>query len=235
MSCELLWSWGGNAPFIVFEDADLDRAVEGVLLAKFRNIGQACTAANRIIVHESIADTFAQRVSDRVAQMKIGRGAEESTDIGALVDGRAVAKAERLVADAVATGATVLTGGKSIEGPGSYFEPTVLDRLSSNSALMSEEIFGPVLGIIRFTNEEEAVKIANDTDYGLVSYVFTENVHCGQRMIEKLQTGMMGLNTGLISNAAAPFGGIKQSGIGREGGFEGISEFLSTKYTLIPR
>jgi succinate-semialdehyde dehydrogenase/glutarate-semialdehyde dehydrogenase len=226
---------GGNAPFIVFEDADLDRAVEGVLLAKFRNIGQACTAANRIIVHESIADAFAQRVSDRVAQMKIGRGAEESTDIGALVDDRAVAKAERLVADAVATGATVLTGGKSIEGPGNYFQPTVLDRLSPHSALMSEEIFGPVLGIIRFTTEEEAVKVANDTDYGLVSYVFTENVHRGQRMIEKLQTGMMGLNTGLISNAAAPFGGIKQSGIGREGGFEGISEFLSTKYTLIPR
>lgn len=226
---------GGNAPFIVFEDADLDRAVEGVLLAKFRNIGQACTAANRIIVHESIADAFAQRVSNRVAQMKIGRGAEESTDIGALVDDRAVAKAERLVADAVATGATVLTGGKSIEGPGNYFQPTVLDRLSPHSALMSEEIFGPVLGIIRFTTEKEAVKIANDTDYGLVSYVFTENVHRGQRMIEKLQTGMMGLNTGLISNAAAPFGGIKQSGIGREGGFEGISEFLSTKYTLIPR
>ncbi|WP_086706295.1 NAD-dependent succinate-semialdehyde dehydrogenase [Streptomyces antimycoticus] len=226
---------GGNAPFLVFEDADLDRAVEGVLLAKFRNIGQACTAANRIIVHESVADEFARRVGEKVAEMTIGRGAEEGIDIGALVDERAVAKTARLVKDAVDTGAVVVTGGAAIEGRGNFFQPTVLDKLSSQSAMMREEIFGPVLGIIRFSTEGEAVKIANDTEYGLVSYVFTENIHRGHRMIEELETGMMGLNTGLVSNAAAPFGGIKQSGIGREGGFEGINEFLSTKYTLLPR
>jgi len=226
---------GGNAPFIVFEDADLDRAVEGVLLAKFRNIGQACTAANRVIVHESIADEFARRVSEKVAAMTIGRGAEEGNDIGALVDGKAVANTTRLVTDAVDTGASVVTGGEAVDGPGHFFQPTVLDHVSPQAALMREEIFGPVLGITRFSTEEEAVEIANNTEYGLISYVFTENIHRGHRMIEKLESGMMGLNTGLVSNAAAPFGGIKQSGIGREGGFEGIREFLAQKYTLLPR
>jgi succinate-semialdehyde dehydrogenase/glutarate-semialdehyde dehydrogenase len=167
--------------------------------------------------------------------MTIGRGAEEGNDIGALVDDKAVANTARLVADAVETGATIVTGGESIDGPGHFFQPTVIDNLSPQSAIMREEIFGPVLGIIRFSTEEEAVEIANSTEYGLVSYVFTENIHRGHRMIEKLETGMMGLNTGLVSNAAAPFGGIKQSGLGREGGFEGIHEFLSTKYTLLPR
>jgi len=226
---------GGNAPFIVFEDADLDKAVEGAMLAKFRNIGQACTAANRIIVHESVADEFARRVGEKVAAMKIGRGAEEGNDIGALIDEDAVTNTARLVADAVATGARVVTGGEVIDGPGNFFQPTVIDGLSQQAAIMREEIFGPVLGIIRFKTEEEAVEIANNTEYGLVSYVFTENIHRGHRMIDKLETGMMGLNTGLVSNAAAPFGGIKQSGLGREGGFEGIQEFLSSKYTLLPR
>ncbi|WP_017793906.1 NAD-dependent succinate-semialdehyde dehydrogenase [Leucobacter salsicius] len=226
---------GGNAPFIVFEDADLDRAVEGVMLAKFRNIGQACTAANRIIVHESVADEFVARVSERVNAFSVGRGAEEGFDIGALVDDKAVANTARLVEDAVATGATVVTGGEAIDGPGSFFQPTVVDHLTPQSAIMREEIFGPLLGVIRFSTEEEAVEIANNTEYGLVSYVFTENIHRGHRMIEKLETGMMGLNTGLVSNAAAPFGGLKQSGLGREGGFEGIHEFLSSKYTLLPR
>ncbi|QZY52322.1 NAD-dependent succinate-semialdehyde dehydrogenase [Leucobacter tenebrionis] len=226
---------GGNAPFIVFEDADLDKAVEGALLAKFRNIGQACTAANRIIVHESVADEFARRVGEKVAAMKIGRGADEGNDIGALVEEKAVANTARLVADAVETGGTIVTGGETIDGPGNFFQPTVIDNLSSQAAIMREEIFGPVLGIIRFSTEEEAVEIANNTEYGLVSYVFTENIARGHRMIEQLETGMMGLNTGLVSNAAAPFGGVKQSGIGREGGFDGIHEFLSTKYTLIPR
>jgi succinate-semialdehyde dehydrogenase/glutarate-semialdehyde dehydrogenase len=226
---------GGNAPFIVFEDADLDRAVEGALLAKFRNIGQACTAANRIIVHESVADEFARRVGEKVSAMKIGRGADEGNDIGALVEEKAVANTARLVADAVETGGTIVTGGETIDGPGNFFQPTVIDKLSPQAAIMREEIFGPVLGIIRFSTEDEAVEIANNTEYGLVSYVFTENVGRAHRMIEKLETGMMGLNTGLVSNAAAPFGGVKQSGIGREGGFDGIHEFLSTKYTLIPR
>ncbi|SJN13204.1 Aldehyde dehydrogenase B [Leucobacter sp. 7(1)] len=226
---------GGNAPFIVFEDADLDRAVEGAMLAKFRNIGQACTAANRVIVHESVADEFVRRVSEKVAAFSIGRGAEEGYDIGALVDDKAVANTARLVQDAVDTGATVVTGGEAIDGPGNFFQPTVVDHLTPQSAIMREEIFGPLLGVIRFSTEEEAVEIANNTEYGLISYVFTENIHRGHRMIEKLESGMMGLNTGLVSNAAAPFGGLKQSGLGREGGFEGIHEFLSSKYTLLPR
>jgi succinate-semialdehyde dehydrogenase/glutarate-semialdehyde dehydrogenase len=226
---------GGNAPFVVFEDADLDKAVEGALLAKFRNIGQACTAANRIIVHESVADEFARRVGEKVAAMSIGRGADEGNDIGALVEEKAVANTARLVADAVETGGTLVTGGEAIDGPGNFFQPTVIDNLGPQAAIMREEIFGPVLGIVRFSTEDEAVEIANNTEYGLVSYVFTENVGRAHRMIEKLETGMMGLNTGLVSNAAAPFGGVKQSGIGREGGFDGIHEFLSTKYTLIPR
>jgi len=226
---------GGNAPFIVFEDADLDRAVEGALLAKFRNIGQACTAANRIIVHESVADEFARRIGERVSAMTIGRGADEGNDIGALVDDKAVVNTARLVADAVDTGATIVAGGSAIDGPGNFFQPTVVDKLSPQSAIMREEIFGPVLGIIRFSTEDEAVEIANNTEYGLMSYVFTENIHRGHRMIERLETGMMGLNSGLASNAAAPFGGVKQSGLGREGGFEGIHEFLSTKYTMLPR
>ena len=226
---------GGNAPFIVFEDADLDKAVQGALLAKFRNIGQACTAANRIIVHESVADEFARRVGEKVAAMSIGRGADEGNDIGALVEEKAVTNTARLVADAVETGGTVVTGGEVVDGPGYFFQPTVIDHISPQAAIMREEIFGPVLGIIRFSTEEEAVEIANNTEYGLVSYVFTENIGRGHRMIEKLETGMMGLNTGLVSNAAAPFGGVKQSGIGREGGFEGIHEFLSSKYTLLPR
>ena len=226
---------GGNAPFIVFEDADIDRAVEGALLAKYRNIGQACTAANRVIVHESVADEFARRVAERVSKFTIGRGAEEGYDIGALVDGNAVENSARLVADAVEHGAEIVTGGETIDGPGYFFQPTVIDKLSPQSAIMREEIFGPVLGIIRFSTEEEAVEIANNTEYGLISYVFTENIHRGHRMIEKLESGMMGLNTGLVSNAAAPFGGVKQSGLGREGGAEGIQEFLSKKYTLLPR
>lgn len=226
---------GGNAPFLVFDDADLDRAVEGVLLAKFRNIGQACTAANRILVHDSVADEFVRRVSERVAAMKIGRGSEEGNDIGALVDRRAIAKTEVLVADAVESGAEIVTGGAAVPGPGNFFQPTVIDKVGLDARLVDEEIFGPVLAILRFSSEDEAVRIANDTEYGLVSYVYTENVGRSQRMIEKLQTGMMGLNTGIVSNAAAPFGGIKHSGIGREGGFEGIGEFLSTKYTLTPR
>lgn len=226
---------GGNAPFIVFDDANLDRAVDGAMVAKFRNIGQACTAANRFIVHESVADEFARRVTERVKSLKIGRGTDESVTIGPLIDEAAVQTSARLVADAVDTGGEVLTGGQTVDGPGSFYQPTVIDKLSPQSAILREEIFGPVLGIIRFTEEDEAVAIANNTEYGLMSYVFTENLDRGHRMIDKLQTGMMGLNSGLVSNAAAPFGGVKQSGLGREGGAEGIHEFLSTKYTLIPR
>ncbi|MFF7293078.1 NAD-dependent succinate-semialdehyde dehydrogenase [Microbacterium sp. NPDC008134] len=225
---------GGNAPFVVFDDADLDKAVEGALLAKFRNIGQACTAANRFIVHEGVAEEFARKVTERVEAMKVGRGTEEGVAIGPLIDEGAVAKAEELVGDAVERGAKLLAGGKALDGIGTYYEPTVLTDVVAGSAILREEIFGPVLAISTFSTEEEAVRLANDTEYGLVSYVFTENLQRGQRMIDGLETGMMGLNVGVVSNAAAPFGGVKQSGVGREGGLEGIHEYLSTKYTLIP-
>ena len=225
---------GGNAPFVVFDDADLDKVVEGALAAKFRNIGQACTAANRFIVHKDVAGEFAKRVTERVNGMKIGRGTEEGVAIGPLIDEDAVAKAGELVDDAVERGATLLAGGKAVEGTGTFYEPTVLTDVVPGSAILREEIFGPVLAIATFETEEEAVRLANDTEYGLVSYVFTENLQRGQRMIDGLETGMMGLNVGVVSNAAAPFGGVKQSGVGREGGFEGIHEYLSTKYTLIP-
>ncbi|MET0974221.1 MAG: NAD-dependent succinate-semialdehyde dehydrogenase [Leifsonia sp.] len=225
---------GGNAPFVVFEDADLDKAVDGAMLAKFRNIGQACTAANRFIVHESVADEFGRRVADRVRAMQVGRGTDDGVTIGPLIDDAAVSTSADLVSDAVARGASVLTGGARIEGAGTFFEPTVVTGVPAGSRMLSEEIFGPVLGISTFSEEDEAVRLANGTEYGLVSYVFTENLARAHRMIERLETGMMGVNVGVVSNAAAPFGGVKQSGIGREGGLEGIHEYLSTKYTLIP-
>jgi succinate-semialdehyde dehydrogenase/glutarate-semialdehyde dehydrogenase len=225
---------GGNAPFIVFEDADLDKAVDGAMLAKFRNIGEACTAANRFIVHESVADEFAKRVTERVKAFTIGRGTEEGVTIGPLINAAAVEKAKSLVDDAVSRGATVLTGGSAIEGDGSFFEPTVVSGVQPGSDILREEIFGPVLSIISFTDEADAVAKANDTEYGLVGYVYTKDLARGQRLIESVRTGMMGLNIGVVSNAAAPFGGVKQSGLGREGGLEGIHEYLSTKYTLTP-
>ncbi|KSU55690.1 NAD-dependent succinate-semialdehyde dehydrogenase [Microbacterium enclense] len=223
---------GGNAPFVVFDDADLDKAVEGAMLAKFRNIGQACTAANRFIVQRGVVEEFTRRVTERVQAMKIGRGTEEGVQIGPLIDDRAVDKAKTLVGDAVERGATVTIGGSPVEGPGTFFEPTVVSDVQPGSDILREEIFGPVLAVIPFDDEDDAVRLANDTEYGLVSYVFTESLARGQRMIDKLETGMMGLNVGVVSNAAAPFGGWKQSGLGREGGDEGIHEYLQTKYTL---
>lgn len=225
---------GGNAPFVVFDDADLDRAVDGAIQAKFRNIGQACTAANRFIVHESVAEEFARRVTERVAGFTTGRGTEEGVTIGPLINDDAVAKADELVQDALQRGANLLAGGKRIDGDGSFYEATVVSDVKPGSEILREEIFGPVLAIIPFADEEEAVRLANDTEYGLVSYVFTQDLARGQRMIDALETGMMGLNMGLVSNAAAPFGGLKMSGLGREGGHEGIHEYLSTKYTLTP-
>ena len=224
---------GGNAPFVVFEDADLDKAVDGAMLAKFRNIGQACTAANRFIVQRSVVEEFTRRVTERVQGMKIGRGTEEGVQIGPLIDDRAVDKAKTLVGDAVERGATVTTGGSPVDGPGTFFEPTVVSDVQPGSDILREEIFGPVLAIVPFDTEDDAVRIANDTEYGLVSYVFTESLSRGQRMIERLETGMMGLNVGVVSNAAAPFGGWKQSGLGREGGNEGIMEYLETKYVAV--
>ncbi|MCS5716714.1 NAD-dependent succinate-semialdehyde dehydrogenase [Herbiconiux sp. CPCC 205763] len=225
---------GGNAPFVVFDDADLDKAVDGAMLAKFRNIGQACTAANRFIVHRSVSAEFSRRVAEKVAAFRIGRGTEEGVGIGPLINDDAVDKADELVQDALTRGATLVAGGHRIEGAGSFYEPTVVTNVPADSDILREEIFGPVVSVVEFDDEDEAVRLANDTEYGLVSYVFTESLARGQRMIEKLDTGMMGLNVGVISNAAAPFGGVKQSGLGREGGLEGIHEYLSTKYTLIP-
>jgi succinate-semialdehyde dehydrogenase/glutarate-semialdehyde dehydrogenase len=225
---------GGNAPFLVFEDADLDKAVDGAIIAKFRNIGQACTAANRFLVHRSVAGEFASRVAERVAALTVGRGTESGVNIGPLIDDRAVAKTAELVGDAIDRGATLVTGGHRVDRAGSFFEPTVITGAAPDSLINREEIFGPVLSIVEFDDEDEAVDLANDTEYGLVSYVFTESLSRGQRMIDRLDTGMMGLNVGVVSNAAAPFGGVKQSGLGREGGPEGIHEYLSTKYTLIP-
>ena len=225
---------GGNAPFIVFGDADLDRAVDGAILAKFRNIGQACTAANRFIVHRGVAEEFARRVTERVNAFTTGRGTAEGVTIGPLIDDSAVAKIDELVRDAVARGAHVRAGGAPIEGPGSFYAATVLTDVQPGSDILREEIFGPVLAIVTFEDEDEAVALANDTEYGLVSYVFTPDLARGQRMIDRLQTGMIGLNVGVVSNAAAPFGGWKLSGLGREGGAEGIGEYLQTKYTLTP-
>jgi succinate-semialdehyde dehydrogenase/glutarate-semialdehyde dehydrogenase len=225
---------GGNAPFLIFDDADLGAAVDGAMMAKFRNIGQACTAANRFIVHQAVADEFAARVTERVQAFNIGRGTEEDVQIGPLINADAVQKADALVRDATYRGAKVLTGGHPLEGPGTFYEPTVVTGVRPGSDILREEIFGPVLSIVTFGDEDEAVRIANDTEYGLVGYAYTKDLARGQRLIESLQTGMLGLNVGVVSNAAAPFGGVKQSGIGREGGFEGIQEYLSTKYTLTP-
>jgi len=225
---------GGNAPFIVFDDADLDKAIDGAMLAKFRNVGQACTAANRFIVHESVAEEFGTRLTEKVKAMSIGRGTEAGVTVGPLINDGAVDKADALVQDAVGRGATILTGGARVSGEGSFYEPTVVSGVIAGSAILREEIFGPVVTIISFTDEADAVAKANDTEYGLVSYVFTRDLARGQRLIETLQTGMMGLNVGVVSNAAAPFGGVKQSGIGREGGLEGIHEYLETKYVLTP-
>ena len=225
---------GGNAPFLVFEDADLDAAVDGAMLAKLRNIGQACTAANRFIVHESVAEEFGNRLATRMAALVLGRGVEPSTTIGPVINEKARENMQRLVDITVAEGGSVVTGGESGEGEGYFFKPTVLTNVKPDSTILREEIFGPIAPIVRFSTEAEAVHLANDTEFGLVSYAFTEDLKRGMRLVDSLDTGMTGLNTGLVSNAAAPFGGVKQSGMGREGGLEGINEYLETKYVLIP-
>jgi succinate-semialdehyde dehydrogenase / glutarate-semialdehyde dehydrogenase len=224
---------GGNAPLIVFEDADLDKAVEGAMLAKLRNMGEACTAANRFIVHESVAAEFSKKVADKMAALKVSRGTEEGANIGPLIDEKSRTSVHALVEDAVAKGAKVLTGGAVPTGDGYFYPPTVLANVPSNANILSEEIFGPVAPIITFKTEDEAVKLANLTEYGLVAYAFTENLNRGLRLAEKLEVGMFGLNTGIVSNPAAPFGGVKSSGLGREGGFEGIEEYLETVYVGI--
>ena len=225
---------GGNAPFIVFEDADLDAAVEGAMLAKMRNIGQACVAANRFIIHESVADEFAVRMAERMQAMPLGRGVDPNTKIGPVINQKARTNLQRLVDASIEQGAKLVTGGESGDGDGYFFKPTVLLDVKRGSTILNEEIFGPIAPITRFSSEAEAIALANDTVYGLVSYAFTQDLKRGLRVIESLDTGMTGLNTGMVSNAAAPFGGVKQSGLGREGGPEGINEYLETKYVMTP-
>jgi succinate-semialdehyde dehydrogenase/glutarate-semialdehyde dehydrogenase len=224
---------GGNAPFLVFEDADLDAAIEGAMLAKMRNVGEACTAANRFHVHESVADEFARRLSERMGALKLGRGTEDGTDVGPLIDEAQREKVEELVGDAVERGARALTGSGRVDGPGYFYEPTVLADVPEDARLLREEIFGPVAPIATFSTEQQALAAANLTEYGLVAYVYTRDLARAFRVCEGIETGMVGLNQGVVSNAAAPFGGVKQSGFGREGGFEGISEYLETKYVAI--
>ena len=224
---------GGNAPFLVFQDADLDAAVEGAMLAKMRNVGEACTAANRFHVHESVAEDFTNRLTERMAALKVGRGTEDGVDIGPLIDEAQRGKVAELVGDAVSQGASVRIGGSSADGPGYFFQPTVLADVPASARLLSEEIFGPVAPVMSFSTEEEAIAAANRTEYGLVAYVYTRDLERAFRVCEGLETGMIGLNQGIVSNAAAPFGGVKQSGYGREGGFEGIQEYLETKYVAL--
>jgi succinate-semialdehyde dehydrogenase/glutarate-semialdehyde dehydrogenase len=225
---------GGNAPFLVFEDADLDAAVVGAMQAKMRNIGQACTAANRFIVHESVADEFATKLAAKMGELHLGRGVLDTTTCGPVINRAAQDNMQRLVDLTVSEGADVVTGGSSQGSEGYFFKPTVLANVPESATILGEEIFGPIAPIVRFKTEEDAVRIANNTQYGLVSYAFTQSLARSMRLVDSLDSGMSGINTGLVSNAAAPFGGVKQSGIGREGGAEGLDEYLETRYVLIP-
>ncbi|MBO9520217.1 MAG: NAD-dependent succinate-semialdehyde dehydrogenase [Nocardioidaceae bacterium] len=224
---------GGNAPFLVFADADLDAAVEGAMLAKMRNVGEACTSANRFHVHESVAAEFAEKLAARMGALTVGRGTEDGVQVGPLIDAAQQGKVAELVDDAVARGASVVTGGSKGDGPGYFFAPTVLTGVTEDARVLHEEIFGPVAPIATFSTDEEAIAAANRTEYGLVAYVFTRDLQRAFKVCEALETGMIGLNQGMVSNAGAPFGGVKQSGTGREGGNEGIAEYLETKYVAM--
>ena len=224
---------GGNAPFLVFEDADMDKAVEGAMMAKLRNMGEACTAANRFIVHESVAADFSKKFAEKMSALKVARGTEDGANIGPLIDEKSRTGVHALVSDAVSKGAKVLTGGAVPSGEGYFYPPTVLADVPANAEILKEEIFGPVAPVITFKTEDEAVKLANSTEYGLIAYAFTRDLNRGLRLAERLEVGMFGLNAGVISNPAAPFGGVKSSGLGREGGLEGIEEYLETVYVGI--
>jgi len=224
---------GGNAPFLVFGDADVDKAVEGAMLAKMRNIGEACTAANRFYVHESVAKEFSEKFAARMGSLTMGKGTKKGVTVGPLIDAKAVAKVTELLDDAVSKGAKIVVGGQPHQGAGYFFEPTVLTDVPRSARLQKEEIFGPVAPISTFRTDAEAVQMANDTEFGLVAYLFTQELSRAVRVSEQLEYGMVGVNQGVVSNPAAPFGGVKQSGFGREGGFEGIEEYLETKYVGI--
>ena len=221
---------GGNAPVVVFEDADMDTAIEGTMLAKMRNLGEACTAANRIYVHESIVEEFTRRLSEAMSALKVGDGTDPTVDVGPLVNADTRDKVAEFVADAVAKGAKVECGGILPNGKGYYYPPTVLSNVPENAECVRDEIFGPVAAIQTFTDQEEVIARANDTEYGLVAYVFSEDFKRALQVCERLEYGMVGLNRGLVSDPAAPFGGVKQSGLGREGGHEGMLEFMETQY-----
>jgi succinate-semialdehyde dehydrogenase/glutarate-semialdehyde dehydrogenase len=224
---------GGNAPFIVFEDADLDAAIDGAMIAKMRNMGEACTSANRFYVHEKVHAEFAKKLTARMEALKMGNGLQDGITLGPLVNAEAKKKVSALVDDAVGKGAKVLTGGKAPGGPGYFYPATVLDNVPDSAAMLREEIFGPVASLQTFKSEDEVVKRANDTEYGLIAYLYTGDITRGMRVSEKLDFGMIGLNRGLVSDPAAPFGGMKQSGIGREGAHEGMMEFLETQYVSL--
>lgn len=224
---------GGNAPFLVFDDANLAKAVDGAVLAKMRNGGEACVAANRFLVQRGIAEEFTRRFTERIGRFRIGRGTEDGTTLGPLVDDATRDKVAELVDGAVADGARLALGGRRVDGAGYFYEPTVLADVPADATILGEEIFGPVAPIVVFDTEEEAIDIANSTPFGLVSFAFTSDLNRGLRLAERLDTGMFGLNAGVVSNPAAPFGGVKQSGLGREGGFEGIEEYLETRYVNI--
>ena len=224
---------GGNAPFLVFEDADLDAAVDGAVLAKMRNGGEACVAANRFLVHESVAAEFTRRFAERIGAFVPARGTDPTSTVGPLVDAATRDKVASLVDSAVAQGARVAVGGSSIPGPGYFYQPTVLVDVPADADILREEIFGPVAPVLTFRDEEEAIRLANDTEYGLVCFAYTRDLDRGLRLAERLETGMLGVNAGVVSNPAAPFGGVKQSGLGREGGAEGIHEYLETVYVGI--
>ncbi|MFG3525106.1 NAD-dependent succinate-semialdehyde dehydrogenase [Nocardia nova] len=226
---------GGNAPFIVCDDADIDAAIEGAMAAKMRNAGEACTAANRFIVAEPIREEFTARLAARIAALRVGPGYETGVDVGALVSSRHRDKVAALVDGALRSGARLRTGGHTLAGPGHYYQPTLLDNVAADAAILREEIFGPVAVIIGFSSVEEALERANNTEYGLAAYVYTRDLDRAWRISEALDFGMVGVNRGIISDAAAPFGGIKQSGMGTEGGAEGIEEYLETKYVAFTR
>jgi succinate-semialdehyde dehydrogenase/glutarate-semialdehyde dehydrogenase len=221
---------GGNAPFLVFGDADLDRAVDGAMLAKMRNMGEACTSANRFIVHESVAGEFSRRLAERMGALVVGRGTENGVDVGPLIDDKQLGKVSELVQDAVDRGAQVVTGGSTTGDRGFFYQPTVLADVPAQSRVFHEEVFGPVAPVTTFSSDEQALALANDTEYGLVAYAFTRDLSRAITVSEGLETGMVGINQGIVSNPAAPFGGVKASGFGREGGTEGINEYLETKY-----
>jgi succinate-semialdehyde dehydrogenase/glutarate-semialdehyde dehydrogenase len=224
---------GGNAPFLVFADADLDAALDGAMIAKMRNAGEACTAANRFYVDASIAEEFGRRLTERMAGLVVGPGCDDGVQVGPLVNLEAVEKVDSLVRAALDHGATALLGGTRADRAGYYYDPTVLIGVAADSPILDEEIFGPVAPIVTFTDEDEAVRMANATEYGLVAYVYTQDLARGMRISERLESGMIGLNRGLVSDPAAPFGGVKQSGIGREGGHEGVLDYTESKYVAV--